>query len=176
MLSLEWLLSLFAFVLPAYVANAVPVLFRGKTPIDLGATLPDKKRLLGQGKTVKGFVAGVFFGTLFGIILWANLNIYSLGFQEKAIAAFLLSLGTMSGDALGSFIKRRMGFKQGQALAIFDQLFFLIVALAFAFAFKPQIAGQIGLMGTLILLFATYVLHAAANKLAHFLKLKKVPW
>ncbi|MFH1470329.1 MAG: CDP-archaeol synthase, partial [Candidatus Micrarchaeota archaeon] len=51
---LENWLEVIILVLPAYVANASPVILGGGTPVDFGRLFYDKKRILGDGKTWKG--------------------------------------------------------------------------------------------------------------------------
>src|SRR2546427_13302198 len=48
----------FWFLLPAYVANPMAVVSGGGTPMDFGRTLRDGRRLLGDGKTWRGFAGG----------------------------------------------------------------------------------------------------------------------
>src|SRR2546427_1069996 len=48
----------FWFLLPAYVANPMAVVFGGGTPMDFGRTLRDGRRLLGDGKTWRGVMGG----------------------------------------------------------------------------------------------------------------------
>lgn len=55
------------FIFPAYVANAMPVVLGGGTPIDLGRKLSDGKPIFGSHKTIRGFIAGVTSGTLVGL-------------------------------------------------------------------------------------------------------------
>ena len=64
-----WLLILqaFWFIAPAYAANAFPPLARGKRPLDFGKNL-SKNRILGDGKTVEGSIAGILFGMFIGSI------------------------------------------------------------------------------------------------------------
>ena len=47
------------------------------------------------------------------------------------LIGFLLGFGALLGDALGSFIKRRMGIGRGKPAPILDQIDFLIVATCF---------------------------------------------
>ncbi|MBI5035910.1 CDP-2,3-bis-(O-geranylgeranyl)-sn-glycerol synthase [Candidatus Micrarchaeota archaeon] len=171
-------LQLFLFILPAYFANALPVVFGGRTPIDLGNRFTDGFRLLGHGKTFRGFLAGVTGGTLAGLALAlaSGTNIPGYTLEEKTAIAFLLSVGTMVGDVAGSFAKRRLGLKQGEKMQLFDRLPFLLFALAFALAGFPALAKQVGLDGLAFLIILTLVLHRIFNAIAHHLKLKLVPW
>ncbi|MFH0818351.1 MAG: CDP-archaeol synthase, partial [Candidatus Micrarchaeota archaeon] len=66
---LENVLKLIILISPAYVANASPVILGGGPPIDFGKNFYDKKRILGDGKTWRGFFMGVFSGTLVGVLL-----------------------------------------------------------------------------------------------------------
>ena len=169
---------LVAFILPAYFANSTPVVLGGGLPLDLKAKLGDFKRLFGDGKTIRGFASGVLAGTLIGELeaLALPATKYSLysSPQIYILAGFLLGLGTMIGDLAGSFLKRRFGMKRGHPSFILDQLFFLAIALLFAYPFIPAIALE---PQNLIFLFAlTYVLHVASNYAANKVGLKKVPW
>jgi CDP-2,3-bis-(O-geranylgeranyl)-sn-glycerol synthase len=163
---LEYLLSLFAFILPAYVANSTPVIFGGGTPVDFGKNAWDGRRTLGDGKTWRGFVAGLAFGTLAGIAE------YGLTGNASFIAAgFLLSYGTLCGDLAGSFMKRRLSISRGKPAFLLDQLPFLAFALFMAYPVHP-----VSLQDAAVLAVATYVLHAASNVAANRAGLKSVPW
>ncbi len=165
--------NLIAFVLPAYFANAAPVVARGKTVVDLGRNFVDGRRVFGDGKTYKGLAAGIIVGTFVGVLLalYANFYLPGLDFQAKVQVAFLLSIGTMAGDLAGSFIKRRIGIPNGSQHEFFDQLLFLGGALLLA---SPYYLPQLPEIGLLVA--ATYLLHKLFNIIAHSLKLKKVPW
>jgi CDP-2,3-bis-(O-geranylgeranyl)-sn-glycerol synthase len=171
------LLQIILFILPAYVANAAPVLFGGGLPVDFGRKFLDGERILGDGKTWRGLLAGLSFGSITGILehllcscsmLPSNLclNFLPLG--------FVLSLGAMLGDLVGSFIKRRMKIKRGQPSLILDQLTFLLFALLLSFSFLPE--NFITLEVVIFLVVLTYFLHVLTNLIANRLGLKSVPW
>lgn len=168
------LLSLLLFILPAYVANATPVIMGGGDGIDGGMHWVDGRRVLGKGKTLRGTLSGILAGTIVGIILGVLAPGWFLaGFalSTKLIIAFLLSLGAMAGDIFGSFIKRRMGFADGGKVEFLDQLLFLAGALVFALPFFVPSLLQVILLAAL-----TYLIHKLTNWAAHKLKLKNVPW
>ncbi|UCE12868.1 MAG: CDP-archaeol synthase [Candidatus Heimdallarchaeota archaeon] len=54
------------FVLPLWFGNAAPTVLGGGAPIDRGRLWRDGKRILGDGKTIRGFWAGVFVGGIIG--------------------------------------------------------------------------------------------------------------
>lgn len=166
-------IGLLLFILPSYVANSSPVILGGGRPVDLGCKLWDGRRLFGDGKTLRGLAAGIAAGTVAGYLLaFAGLGTTTtLDFNSRFAVGLLLSVGTMAGDLLGSFTKRRMSIERGAQHEFFDQLLFLGVALLFAAPFYLPAPEEI------VFLFAvTYVLHKMTNLIAHKLKLKSVPW
>ncbi len=171
--------------LPAWIANATPVVFGGGKPIDGGRLMRDGHRILGDGKTIRGFLAGVFFGTLTGVgqhILAPYLMPIMAEFvtvtpsMEYVLlmtipVGFLLSVGTLAGDLIGSFLKRRVSVQSGGPSPILDQLGFIIMALLFAYPLlKPE-----GVY-TVILIIITLVIHWMSNALGYLLGIKKNPW
>jgi len=62
----------FWFILPAYAANGLAVVFgRGQRlnrPLDFGHNFIDNRRIFGDGKTVRGLVGGTAFGTIIGAL------------------------------------------------------------------------------------------------------------
>jgi CDP-2,3-bis-(O-geranylgeranyl)-sn-glycerol synthase len=155
------------FILPAYFANATPVVLGGGRPLDGGRCLGDGRRIFGDGKTIRGFVAGLAAGTIVGVLQGVVkgplLHYLSLG--------FLLALGALLGDLMGSFTKRRLGIERGGALPGLDQLGFVIVALLLA---SPVEVPSWQVM--LAMLLITPALHLATNFIGYKLKLKSRPY
>lgn len=166
------------FILPSYFANSTPVLLGGGKPIDLGRKLSDGGRIFGEGKTVRGFFAGIFAALLIGSLQALLLpgtawDIYNGNSSAYVYAGFLLGVGTMAGDLAGSFLKRRQGIAQGKPSVVMDQLMFLLFALAFAY---PVASRLITIEAVVFLAVLTYFAHVSANVVAHRWGLKKVPW
>lgn len=156
---LESILSAIYFFLPAYVANISACLLGRGRPVDFGKNFIDGRRILGDGVTIRGSATGIASGSILGL------------FGERLFLAFLLSTGAIVGDAIGSFIKRRLGLARGAPAPLLDQLNFVVGALFFA-SFAVEIPLQ-----TLIILFVlTPIGHLAVNKTGYLLKLKDVPW
>ncbi|MGC8649186.1 MAG: CDP-2,3-bis-(O-geranylgeranyl)-sn-glycerol synthase [Candidatus Micrarchaeia archaeon] len=152
------------YILPAFIANATPVIFGGKTPLDFKKKLFGK-RILGDHKTVRGTFSGLFAGVLTGII-------ESFYLPQMLIISIALSLGAIFGDLLGSFIKRRFNIKPGSSIPVLDQLGFIIFALLFAIPF-----GSLpNIIGIILIFILTAILHPLTNFIAYKIKLKKVPW
>ena len=122
------------FILPSYIANSTPTLFGGGPPIDGGRLWKDGRPILGPGKTWRGLIVGIGFGTIVGLLLgyFVEQEIF-----KSAIRAFMLSFGALLGDAIGSFIKRRSGLKRGESYLFMDQLGFIFVGIILVLLFSP---------------------------------------
>ncbi|MFO7872837.1 MAG: CDP-2,3-bis-(O-geranylgeranyl)-sn-glycerol synthase [Candidatus Undinarchaeales archaeon] len=155
----QLILTSMIWVLPAYVANASPVIFGGGKPLDFGKKFIDGKRILGNGKTIKGFIAGIFAGSFIGFV------------EGILLIGFLLALGAILGDLAGSFIKRRVGIKRGQPFWVLDQFDFVIGALLLVSLIELPALEVI-----IAVLLITPALHLLTNFIAYKLDMKKVPW
>jgi CDP-2,3-bis-(O-geranylgeranyl)-sn-glycerol synthase len=168
------IVELIIFLLPAYLANSIPVVLGGGMPLDFRKTMDDGERILGDGKTIRGFVAGVAAGTFIAGVITL---LWPLSFFASAQMQFLggtaTAFGAMAGDAFGSFAKRRIKFKPGQPFFP-DTFLFIVFALIFVFPFIStkfydiyNIAFCIGL---------TLIMHPLFNIIANKAGLKRVPW
>lgn len=172
-------------MLPAYVADAFPVL--GKhfnllpqltIPIDGGRTF-HKKPIFGHSKTIRGFVLGVSGGILIGLIQYflyniefiKNISLIDYNLPTSLILGFLLGFGTLFGDLIESFIKRRIGIKSGAPWIIADQIDYVIGALLFA---SPIIILETPYIIAIFILSG--ILAFTANIFSYFLHIKKVWW
>ncbi len=152
------------FILPAWLANAAPVIFSGGGPLDFKKKLGGKP-ILGGHKTVSGTASGI----LAGIIVAAIESVF-LGFSLAAGIA--ITLGAIFGDLLGSFIKRRLSLKEGSSVLFMDQYLFFVFALVFSLPFS----NLPGYPGIIFILLLTGILHRLMNILAHKAGMKSVPW
>ena len=169
------IINLVIFILPAYIANATPVALKtgSSPPIDMKLKWWDKRRVLGKGKTILGFIAGIIAGTLGGAIIAQFILFYPTK-DMQIFAAFLLSLGAMTGDALGSFLKRRLAFTRNKPFYIVDQLSFIVISLLLIYVYG-NVPSFLDPAGIVLLIILTIVLHIGTNYLAFKLGLKKVP-
>ncbi len=152
------------YILPAYIANGAPVIFKGKKPLDMGKKI-GKRRIFGDNKTVRG--------TLFmmiGALVVGMLEYPIFGYMLEV--AVLMGAGTIIGDLLGSFIKRRMNFKPGRSFPIMDQYGFFLFAMLFAY----PLGHLPDIYGLLFIVALTGAMHLLTNIGAYLLKLKNVPW
>lgn len=153
--------------LPAMVSNAVPVFIKKGIPLDGGKLFIDGRRILGDGKTIEGFITGLYFGFIVSTLYAIMLNDYILLLQLWAS-----SIGALLGDIIGSFVKRRMGIPRGGKAIGLDQLDFYIGANALLVATMFNISAQLFIVGLVIVM----ILHIATNRVAYILGLKNVPW
>ncbi len=177
-------------MIPVYIANAFATLPKGRgPPMDFGRTWPrDGRRVLGSSKTWSGFLFAGFATIPFGLFLawlilvappvWQVVPQLAPNLWAAVPLSAMLSFGAMTGDALGSFVKRRLNVPSGARTFLLDQLPFVLVPIGLGLVFyRPLFWGVFGsVVAVLWLLFFTLVLHAAFNWVGFKLGLKKVPW
>lgn len=162
----DLLFNAIMFILPAYCANATPVIAGRGLPIDFGRKFVDGKPIFGKNKTFRGFLIGLLIGTCVGLAETAALD-YSVFF------GLLLSLGALFGDLVGAFLKRRLGILPGDLLPIVDQLDFVAGALVFSLLLSsPKLSLELALT----ILIITPPIHLLTNFMAYKLGLKRNPW
>jgi CDP-2,3-bis-(O-geranylgeranyl)-sn-glycerol synthase len=158
-------LSAFYLILPTYCTNGAPVVFGGGLPIDMGRTLGDGQRVLGDHKTFRGLASGLVVGTIVGLTCS---YVFSKNLLIIAVAA---SFGALCGDITGALLKRRLKIAPGGALPIVDQLDFVVGAVLCASLFTEISLGTI-----LILFLVTPPIHFLTNVGAYILGLKDRYW
>lgn len=172
-------------MIPAYLANGSALVFGGGTPMDFGHNAWDGRRLIGDGVTWRGTIGAGLFGMLIGgllgylstigfcsfyfNLLTSNLTGFSNPIIQGLIVGFLLGFGALIGDAIGSFIKRRLNFERGKAVPLLDQLDFVVVALIFV-----SFVVDINLHMVICILILSVFFHLGANMLAYAINLKDV--
>ncbi len=176
MLKIMDLFEIILFIFPAYVANSAPVLLSGWGPLDANLKFLDGKRLFGDSKTIRGTFGGIAAGMIVGALFAYFVPSYLVNvelLETKLMITALMVVGALIGDLLGSFFKRRLDIQPGEPLFVTDQLLFIIMAIALSTI--PQ-----GFFLTIydlgVILIITLVVHIVANRIAHALNLKKVPW
>ncbi len=177
-------------LLPAFSANALATVPRGAGPaMDFGRSWPwDGRRVLGTSKTWSGFLVGSILGIVVGLveawlILLAPPNLAVVPtFAPSVVAAIpvvaVIAVGAMIGDAIGSFIKRRMNRPSGSRVWLLDQFPFVLVPIALGFALYPSLFLATFANGEAIiwLVLLTILLHLGFNWVGFKAGLKKVPW
>lgn len=172
-------------MIPAYFANGSALVFGGGTPMDFGKYAWDGRRLIGDGCTWRGLfgggILGMIVGGILGILSDMNVasNLFNLSssqitlvsgnFIQGLLIGFLLGFGALIGDAIGSFIKRRLNFERGKPVPLLDQLDFVVFALIFV-----SLIINLSWEMILIILFISIFLHLGANMFAYTIHLKDV--
>jgi CDP-2,3-bis-(O-geranylgeranyl)-sn-glycerol synthase len=165
-------------ILPAYAANGLVPIFKGSHPIDGGRKLV-KNRILGNGKTWEGLIAGAFIAMAIALVQQLAFPYLPWGISEVPLnivpmtvqLGLLLGLGAMLGDIGGSFIKRRSGLKRGAPAPLLDQEDFLIgsmVLVSFLVILKFE--------WWIMLLVITPVIHWVACVIGYLFKVKRTPY
>jgi len=154
-----WVAETIYIYLPAYLANAAPVVLGGGGPLDGGRDWLDGKPLLGDHKTIWGTLSGLVVGTLVGLI------------QMKPLRGVLLAFGAIGGDIVVSFVKRRLNLKPGASFPIADQMGFIVLAVALSSLAEPTTWQRAA-----AILALTLPIHYLTNVVAWLLKLKSEPW
>lgn len=163
---------------PAYGANGLCMLARGKRSID-GGRVWRGKQIFGSGKTWEGLLFGVFIGALVGTIQMLTYPFLPWGLSPVALSLVpmtpligaLIGLGALLGDIGGSFIKRRLNISRGKPAPVLDQLDFIagmLITLAIIYPVKWEWVAILAVM--------TPAIHITANFIAYKLKLKNVPY
>ena len=169
------------FILPAYFSNGAGLVFGGGKPVDFGKSDRNGVRWIGDGVTWRGLIGGTVIGIITGIIqgffapyILANFGQYITtpiitNIPQGILVGFLLGFGALLGDALGSFLKRRIGIGRGKPAPLLDQLDFLIIALILV-----SFVVKLSLSFVVIAIILTLIIHLLANTGAYLLGLKDV--
>lgn len=162
-------------MLPAYIANMAPVLFKNKLKF---LAIPISPKHLGSHKTYRGFIVAVILGL---IVFYIQKILFSVPFFNSISVfdynmflfwpGFLLSFGAIFGDSVKSFFKRRAKIKPGKPWPIFDQIDYSIGAIVFS---MPVINYTVSFALTIIILSA--ILHVLSNHLGFYLGVRDVKW
>jgi len=169
------------FILPAYFSNGGALAFGGGTPVDFGKTDSKGNRWIGDGVTWRGIIAGTIIGIITGAVqgYLAPMILSEIGpyiitpiitdVNNGILIGFLLGFGALLGDAIGSFLKRRLGIGRGKPAPILDQLDFIIFAIILV---SPVV--EVNLIFIIITILLTLIIHLIANGGAYLLGLKDV--
>lgn len=166
-------------MLPAYVPNSAAAALGGGAPVDGGRRWSDGRRVLGDGKTWRGFVLGVACGVVVGIVqIGARETFGFASLPEHTLTTVcLLAFGALLGDMAKSFIKRRLGKESGEEWLIADQYDLVAGSLGLLLVFQyGWFVENVTLRVFVWILILTPLLHRAANIIGYLIGVKKVPW
>lgn len=172
-------------MIPAYFANGSALVFGGGTPMDFGKNAWDGRRLIGDGCTWRGLFGGGLLGMIVGGILGllsdygiltfyfnissSQITLVSGSIAQGLLMGLLLGFGALIGDAIGSFIKRRLNFERGKPVPLLDQLDFVVFALLFV-----SLVLNLTWEMIVLIMFISVFLHLGANIFAYLINIKDV--
>lgn len=174
---------------PALLPNTFAVFVGGGTPVDFGKSIGGA-RILGDGKTWRGFIGGALIGGV-GIGL-CMIGLSALcgsedhwGFGPDLTKCIIMvtatGFGSLIGDMAGSFIKRRLGINRGQKAPILDQYDFVIGSMVammivdFQWFYNTYLDGW-HLVALFVVLFLVWFLHRGTNIIGYKIGVKNEPW
>lgn len=148
------------------VANSAPVLARdlfgerGGWPLDGGRRWRDGRPLLGRSKTLRGLLA-------------ATVATAAVGWTIGAGAGFgaLIGLTAMAGDALSSFVKRRLALPSSARATGLDQLPEALLPTALAALLRP-----LGVVEALVVVALFFALEVLLSPLLYRLGIRRRPY
>jgi len=162
------LVQLLYLMAPAYAANMAPLFIRYWT----GWNRPISERWLGAHKTVMGFGAGVLTGVLTTCvqsrIAWDS---GLVSYDHWLELGLRFGGGAMAGDSMKSLVKRRIGIAPGKPWIPWDQLDFVLGALAF-------VGGLTFLswFDMVLILLLSLGGHIAVTRMAYWIGIRDVRW
>ena len=174
------------FFIPAGIANSTPIVVAHipglntlNAPMDFGKKF-HKKRIFGEHKTWRGFIAGMVMAVL---VIWLQVGLFDhyawirhisqpVFYSGGSIVALglLLGFGALIGDATESFLKRQYNIDSGQRWFPFDQLDYVIGGLLFATAYVRLPVQD---YGWIIIIW--FCMHLIFSYIGYILKLKDKP-
>jgi len=142
--------------------NLGATMLSGERSLDNGLYLPDGYRLLGDGKSIRGTVGGLFIAVFLGVLTGLGLFI-----------GLVVGLSTFLGDSTASFLKRRFGIDRGHPVVFLDQLDSIIYLLILNR--YGELFG-LGKNSILALVAATMLVQLSGNLILFQIGKKNVPW
>lgn len=173
------ILVAFWLMLPAYIPNTSAALIKGKIPLDFGKNFIDGRRMLGDGKTYRGFILGALCGFILGLIQMISVHFYNPFEvpQFEIIGLLCLSFGAMFGDSAASFFKRRLKLERGALFPVVDQLDFVFGAWLLCLIFaRDWFLNAFTIDIIIATLVISPILHLVVNRIGYKMGKKDVPW
>jgi CDP-2,3-bis-(O-geranylgeranyl)-sn-glycerol synthase len=179
----QFLLTAFYVIIPAAIANMMPVFVRSinflNTPVDFNKKWFDNKPIFGDHKTYRGF----FFGIVAAIIIayiqsllynypfFQQISFFNYNETSFLLIGFMMGFGVLFGDLVKSFFKRRMSIKSGDSFFPWDQLDLVIGAIVFISIIEIPPWQMV-----LFYLIAGPLFHVLFNHIGYWLGIREVKW
>jgi CDP-2,3-bis-(O-geranylgeranyl)-sn-glycerol synthase len=164
--------------LAAFASGKIRALKKFNYPVDCYLKIGGK-RILGNHKTVRGFLAAIIVGI---IVCYLEVFVYSNSFSVRELVPVdyyiinpyilggLLGFGALFGDAVKSYFKRRKGIQPGRSWFPYDQIDYIIGSIAFSL-FYLQLQAWI----YFLLFIVWFLMHPLMTFFGYLLKLRRKP-
>lgn len=166
--ALSRLVQILYFMVPAYAANMAPPFVRYWR----GWNRPISRRWLGTHKTVMGFAVGVLAAVIATFIQsrigWDGAPV---AYDHWATLGLRFGVGAMAGDVAKSLVKRRVGIAPGRPWIPWDQVDFVLGALALIWG-----AAALSWSDLVAILLLSVAGHVLVNHLGYLLGIRDVRW
>lgn len=162
----------------AFASSKIPFVKKFNFPADFYFKIKGK-RILGNHKTIRGFIAGIVVGVAtvyFQIYVYNNSSWFrevlpvDYNSIDPVIFGSLLGFGALAGDAVKSFFKRQMGIVPGRSWVPFDQTDYIIGGIIFSWFYFPLTIYQY-----LFLFVVWFLLHPLFTFFGFLLRLRRHP-
>ncbi len=164
--------------LAAFVAGKVGFLKKFAYPVDCYTKFRGK-RVLGDHKTFRGFLAAVVVGILicsFEVWLYSNIfiirQLLPLSYEtvNPVLLGSLLGFGALFGDALKSFFKRQANIHPGTSWFPFDQIDYIVGGVIFSLFYI-----RLPVMDYVVLFIIWFLMHPLTTFVGYLFKLRHNP-
>ncbi len=162
----------------AFMSGKYPFLRKFSQPVDFGIKFRGN-RLLGDNKTIRGFISGIIASIL---IVYLQIYLYNTfpNIRENIrldynsinplIFGFLSGFGALFGDSVKSFFKRQFNVAPGKSWFPFDQIDYIIGGIIFT-SFYIRLSFN----EYVLLFFMWFLLHPMTTFIGYILRLKNSP-
>ncbi len=164
--------------LAAFASGKITSLKKFTYPVDCYAKIGGK-RILGDHKTVRGFIAAIiagiiscslevfFYNNFFSIRELIPIDYYAI---NPVILGALLGFGALTGDAIKSFFKRRVNIPPGVSWFPFDQIDYIIGGIALSLFYIQLTFGDY-----VVLCIVWFLMHPLITFIGYLFKLRHKP-
>ncbi len=132
-------------------------------PLDAQKSMSDGSRILGNSTTWLGIVVALCAGLIVQ-------NLVKQDFEQGVLFGIVSGLSVYLGHAIGSFIKRRFKYQDGEFMPFVDHADYVI--------FSGIVFGLLGVVPWSVIgvaILVTYIVHPIVTYLSYLLKLHKHP-
>jgi CDP-2,3-bis-(O-geranylgeranyl)-sn-glycerol synthase len=164
--------------LAAFATGKIGSLKKYNYPVDCYKKYKGK-RILGNHKTFRGFIAATIVGILICSIevwLYNSLSLIrqlvSLNYTDiqPVILGGLLGFGALFGDAVKSFFKRLINIPPGESWFPFDQIDYIVGGVAFSLVYI-----RLPMVEYIILFIVWFLIHPLTTFIGYLFRLRRKP-